>query len=306
MWHGITIINKERGLTSHQVVSALRRILHQSEIGHTGTLDPEATGVLVVGFGQGTRSFPYLNETTKLYRAEVILGRTTDTQDATGKILGEKTDFQIDLATVRAAIKQLTGEIRQVPPMFSAVKVHGSKLYDLARKGLEVERQSRPITVLNWHILAEQPGYHFLDRIPVEIACSKGSYIRTLIHDLGQILGCGAHMGSLIRLRSGDFRIEDSVTVDTVKDYFSQGRFAELLLSLNVALDHLVPLWIGDEDLEKVLHGGKLSFGKYQIQVSSGQLARVLDRNSLVRAVVQLQDAGSYPYWQPVKVFQYS
>ncbi len=306
MWHGIIVVNKERGFTSHQVVSVLRRILRRREIGHTGTLDPEATGVLVVGLGQATRSFPYLDESTKLYRAEIILGQATDTQDATGQVIFQNPATQVQLSALKEAVNRLTGEIQQVPPMYSAVKVQGTKLYDLARKGLEIERQSRTIRVLDWRILAEQPVYHFLSRIPVEITCSKGTYIRTLIHDLGQMLACGAHMGSLVRLRSGNFRIEEAVTVDTIQDYCQQGRMPELIQSLNVGLSHLAPLWIDDEDLQKVLHGGKLSFIKYQAPLRLGQLARVLDQHSKVIAIAQLQDAGNYQFWQPVKVFQYS
>jgi tRNA pseudouridine55 synthase len=305
MWHGILIIDKERGLTSHQLVARLRRILKQSEVGHTGTLDPEATGVLVVGLGQATRSFMFLNETIKIYRAEIIIGQATDTQDATGRVLAEKPESVIGLDQLQVAITPLTGEIDQIPPMFSAVKIDGHKLYDLARRGEVVDRKARKIKVWNWSILDPQASYGYRQSVLVEITCSKGTYVRTLIHDLGEQLGCGAHMGKLVRLKSGDFSLDDSVTADQVQEYFVQGRMGEIIVSLNTALSHLHPIWLQEDDLEKVAHGGKLSFSKYPYEAPPDTPARVLDRFSKVIAVVQLSGAGLNRFWQPVKVFNY-
>ena len=152
MWHGILTINKERGLTSHQVIAKLRRILSQTEIGHTGTLDPEAEGVLVVGLGQATRSFSFLDESIKVYRAEIILGQQTDTQDASGKIIAEHPETDLRIEVIQKTIAEFIGNIRQKPPMYSAVKLHGKKLYELARQGVTVERNERPITVYSWTI----------------------------------------------------------------------------------------------------------------------------------------------------------
>ncbi len=305
MLHGILIVNKERGMTSHHVVAQLRRIIHQAAIGHTGTLDPEATGVLVVGLGQATRFFPYLEEAVKVYQAEIIFGRSTDTQDATGRIIAESPDTNISLDSLRAAILTLTGAIEQIPPMFSAVKMNGTKLYDLARKGMVVERAARPILVHYWKILTPQSDYGFLGRLVVEIACSKGTYIRTLIHDLGEALGCGAHMGGLIRLRSGAFSLEEALILDKIKERFEQGRLGEAIVSLNCALSHLPSLWLDEEDIKKVRNGGKLSFEKYQLPADPGTQARVLDKSAMVLAIAELIDAGSHYFWQPVKVFHY-
>jgi tRNA pseudouridine55 synthase len=305
MLHGILILNKERGMTSHQVVAALRRIIHQAAIGHTGTLDPEATGVLVVGLGQATRSFPHLEETVKVYQAEIIFGRSTDTQDATGRIIAEFPATNISLDSLRSAILTLTGASEQIPPMFSAVKVGGTKLYDLARKGMVVERTARPIVVHYWKILTPQSNYGFLGRAMVEIACSKGTYIRTLIHDLGEALGCGAHMGGLVRLRSGAFCLEEALTLDEINERFAQGRLGEAIVSLNSALSHLPPLWLDEEDIKKVRNGGKLSFEKYQLPAAPGAQARVLDKSTTVLAIAELIDAGTHYFWQPVKVFHY-
>lgn len=305
MWHGILVINKERGISSHQVVAKLRRILGQSEIGHSGTLDPEATGVLVVGLGQATRSFQYMDEAVKIYRAELTLGQTTDTQDATGRIIASQLDMRIRRDQLEQAIGKLTGEIRQIPPMFSAVKLHGKKLYDLAREGLEVEREARPVKVYHWRIVDPQPEYTYATRLTCEITCSRGTYIRTLIHDLGRSLGCGAHMSALVRLRSGPFSLEDAVSLSDVAEYFAAGRIEELLFSINAALSHLIPIWPQNEDLPKLMNGGKLSFDKYPVARNIGALARALDNDCRVLAVLRLEDGGAYRYWQPVKVFHY-
>jgi tRNA pseudouridine55 synthase len=305
MWHGILIINKERGFTSHQVIAKLRRVLNQKTIGHTGTLDPEATGVLVVGLGQATRSFPFLNESIKVYRAEIILGQTTDTQDATGTVIGEASEFSINRIELEPALAKLTGEIEQIPPMFSAVKVGGRKLYDLARKGEEIDRKARKIHVFDWRILNLDAQYGFRSRIDCEITCSKGTYIRTLIHDLGIILGCGAHMGNLIRLQSGDFRLEDADTIPQIEDYYQRGQFTRLLISMRTALHHLFSIWLMDEDLIKISNGGKISFAKYPCDLPAGSLGQVMDRDSNTIAIVKLEDAGTYRFWQPVKVFKY-
>lgn len=305
MWHGILIINKERGMTSHQAIAKLRRILNQKEIGHTGTLDPEATGVLVAGLGQATRSLFFLNDERKRYRAEIILGQATDTQDSSGAVISESADFSIDAARLQTAIDRFTGTVEQIPPMYSAVKVQGKKLYDLARQGLVIDREPRKIKVFNWRVLHPKPAYGYRSSIDCEITCSKGAYIRTLIHDLGILLGCGAHMGSLVRLQSGDFQLEDSHTLDQIAEYYSRGRLGDLLISMNTALHDLFPIRLAGEDLPKVINGGKISFEKYPGELSPGALGKVLDRFSNLIAIVQLTDAGTHYYWQPVKVFKF-
>ncbi|MCL6590214.1 MAG: tRNA pseudouridine(55) synthase TruB [Firmicutes bacterium] len=329
MRHGFLVLNKERGLTSHQAVARLRRIFGQSEAGHSGTLDPGATGVLVVGLGQATRFFPFLDERQKVYRAEIILGQVTDTQDAYGQIIREQREFIIGRDRLDQAVAHFTGEQDQVPPMFSAVKVGGQKLYDLARQGLEIKRQARRITVYCWEILSPQDCFAFRDKFTCEITCSRGTYIRTLIHDLGEFLGCGAHMGGLIRLASGDFKLETAVTLAQVEEYSQQGRLEELLVPLNTALRHLPSIQVEPEDVPKVRNGGKLSARKYKLPESLscaealfereahpevkaasdgenrlGSLARVLDPCARLIAVAELKAVASHPYWQPVKVLK--
>lgn len=306
MWHGIIIVNKERGLTSHQVIAKLRRILRQTEIGHTGTLDPEAEGVLVVGLGQATRSFSFLDESVKTYRAEVILGQRTETQDASGRIITEHLKTNVSLEILTQAIKELTGDIRQIPPMYSAVKINGQKLYDLARQGVTVERNARPITVYSWVIEGPKSNYGFKESFVSVISCSKGTYIRTLIDDLGERLGCGAHMGSLLRLQSGIFQLEQGITLDQISDLVKEGRLNERIISITDALKHLPSIYLEQEDLIKVNNGGKLSFYKYDKIVSTKGLAKALETGSdQTIAILKLMDNGSYQFWQPVKVFRY-
>jgi tRNA pseudouridine55 synthase len=305
MWHGIIVINKERGLTSHQVVAQLRRILKQAQAGHTGTLDPEATGVLVVGLGQATRSFSFLDENIKVYRAEIILGQSTDTQDATGRIVQENPDISVGLTDLQKAIHELTGTVRQIPPMFSAIKVQGRKLYDLARQGLEVERLPRSINITGWKLINPRTSYGFRDSVFAEITCSKGTYIRTLIHDLGIKLGTGAHMGGLVRLRSGQFTLEESITLAQAQEYLNNGTLDQHIIPLSLALAHLINLQLDEIDLKKAIHGGKISFQKYGCQARPGTLANVLDQALQVVAVARLEDTGQYLYWQPIKVFNY-
>lgn len=306
MWHGVLIINKERGLTSHQVIAKLRRILKQTEIGHTGTLDPEAEGVLVVGLGQATRSFSFLDESVKVYQAQIILGQQTDTQDASGKVIFEHCETKLSVEVIKKTINELTGDIQQIPPMYSAVKLHGQKLYDLARQGVTVERNARPITVYSWTIEDPKCKYEFKDQFISVITCSKGTYIRTLINDLGEKLGCGAHMGSLLRLQSGSFRLDDAVTLDQVSEFVQTGCLNDFLLPISKILNHLPSIYPDDEDLPKVQNGGKLSFSKYDQIKTPGSLVKAVEiETNKTIAVLQLEDNNSYRFWQPIKVFRY-
>lgn len=306
MWHGVLIINKERGLTSHQVVAKLRRIFKQTEIGHTGTLDPDAEGVLVVGLGQATRCFSFLDESVKAYQAEIILGQRTDTQDASGKVVAEHLETDLSIEAIQERIAEFIGNIRQKPPMYSAVKLHGQKLYDLARRGITVERKDRPITVYSWTIENPKSRYRFRESFVSKIVCSKGTYIRTLIDDLGVKLGCGAHMGSLLRIQSGDFRLDNAVSLEKVNECVNNGCVEELLIPISKALNHLPSIYPDDSDLQKVKNGGKLSFNKYSTVNTSGNLVKAVEKGTeKTIAILNLRDNGSYRFWQPVKVFRY-
>ncbi len=247
--HGLLVIDKAAGLSSHGVVSRLRRLLGVRRVGHTGTLDPMATGVLPVAVGEGTRVIPFLREETKVYRATIQFGAATDTQDAEGTIVFRGSLDGIDLPGVEDAIARLTGELDQLPPMYSAIKQNGVPLYKLARKGEEVERKRRRIVVQRWEI-EQFDG----DSLTCVIHCSRGTYIRTLAHDLGELLGCGAHLTALRRLQSGPFTIAEAVTLEQLEERLAHATPFPWL-SLTTALSDRPRLELSDEDLRRLLDG---------------------------------------------------
>ena len=214
MYDGMINVCKEKGFTSHDVVAKLRGILHQKKIGHTGTLDPDATGVLPVCLGKGTKLCDMITDRDKTYRAVMMLGRTTDTQDISGQILTEKA-VNVDEREVRDAAVSFVGDYMQIPPMYSAVKINGKRLYDLARQGIEVERAARPVTVYS----IELSDYDEEKRTgTLDIYCSKGTYIRTIISDIGKKLGTGAIMTSLCRTMAAGFTLSDCHDIETLRN----------------------------------------------------------------------------------------
>jgi tRNA pseudouridine55 synthase len=207
---GLAVVDKEAGWTSHDVVARCRRIFGQRRVGHAGTLDPDATGVLLVGLGRATRLMRFLTALPKTYEAEVVLGTATSTLDASGEVTGSWEMDGVSLAEVRAAAAALTGPIEQIPPMVSAVKVGGRRLHALARQGIEVERAPRPVTVHRFDVAPGlTPGV-----FRIEVECSSGTYIRVLAADLGTALGGGAHLRNLRRTRIGSFSVDDARLVD--------------------------------------------------------------------------------------------
>lgn len=217
MVHGVINVRKEKGMTSFSVVARCRRIFEQKKIGHTGTLDPDAEGVLVVCLGKGTKLVDMLSHGTKTYEAVLLLGRVTDTQDTSGTIL-EEHEVCVTKEEAREAVLSFEGPQMQVPPMYSALKVDGKKLVDLARRGIEVERKAREVTFADIEILEIQ-----LPRIRFRVTCSKGAYIRTLCEDIGKKLGCGGCMESLIRTRTGQATIENALTLDEISARVQEG-----------------------------------------------------------------------------------
>lgn len=211
--HGLAVVDKPRGVTSHDVVGQLRRRLGERQVGHAGTLDPDATGVLLVGVGRATRVLRFLTDLGKTYRGEVRFGSTTDSLDSTGQVTGTFEMPELTLETVRAAIADhLTGAIEQIPPMVSAVRVDGRRLHELAREGVEVERAPRPVTVYRFD--AEPTADPLV--YTIEVHCSKGTYIRTLADDLGRLCGGGAHLHGLRRIAVGGFTVEAAASPDDV------------------------------------------------------------------------------------------
>lgn len=225
--NGILLIDKEPDWTSNDVVAKLKGMLHQRRVGHSGTLDPMATGLLVVFVGRATRAVEFAEGHDKRYLASLRLGLVTDTQDISGTVL-ERREASVTRGELEAALEAFKGEQEQLPPMYSAIKYKGRPLYEIARKGGEVERKPRKITVYDLRLIGEDRGDYLLD-----IHCSKGTYVRTLCHDLGHALGCGGCMSSLRRLEAGGFSVDKSHKLSEVQEYADRGRAEELLLPVD-------------------------------------------------------------------------
>ena len=239
MRNGILIINKEKGYTSHDVVAKLRGIINQRKIGHTGTLDPDAVGVLPVCLGKATKVCELLTNQGKSYETVLLLGKATDTQDISGVVLAEKDTKGIVEQQVRDCIQEYTGRYEQLPPMYSALKVQGKKLYELAREGKEVARKKRSVTIYDITILEI-----YLPRVRLSIHCSKGTYIRTLCHDIGEKLNCGGCMEELVRTSVGRFNLADSYTLGQVEGFMKQGWLDEVLLPIDEMFSELTAVTI--------------------------------------------------------------
>ncbi len=252
MYHGMINVYKEKGFTSHDVVAKLRGISKQKKIGHTGTLDPDAVGVLPVCLGAATKLCDMLTDKDKEYTAVFRLGITTDTQDISGRVLEEK-EVNVSTEEVRTVISSFIGDQLQVPPMYSALKVNGKKLYELAREGKEIERLPRKITVYGIEILEEN-----MPEFTIRVSCSKGTYIRTLCHDIGQKLSCGAAMVSLKRTRVGSFMIGDAFTLTQLQELSEEGRLSEVLIPVEKVFEHLPRVTVKEEAMKALLNGNQL------------------------------------------------
>lgn len=253
MYHGIINIEKEAGFTSHDVVAKLRGILGQKKIGHTGTLDPDAVGVLPVCLGVGTKLCDMLNDQNKEYIAELLLGVTTDTQDMSGTVLSRQ-EVNVTEDDVREAVYSFQGSYDQVPPMYSALKVNGKKLYELARAGKVVERKARCVQIEEIEILNMQ-----LPMVRMRVVCSKGTYIRTLCDDIGQKLGCGAAMKSLIRTRVGSFLQKDALRLDEVERLLGESRLGEYIIPVEKMFSNLRDIKVSHNYLKQLRNGNCLA-----------------------------------------------
>ena len=235
---GIIIIDKPEDFTSFDVVAKMRRLLGTRKVGHAGTLDPMATGVLPIFVGRATKCCDILPDQNKRYTATFELGYTTDTLDSTGRVL-TRTPVQSNRADLLAALDSFRGEIMQLPPMFSAIQINGHRLYDLARQGVEIEREKRPVTISHLELLQSDESAH---RYVIDVACSKGTYIRTLCADIGEALGCGATMTALRRTRAAGFGLEDSLTLEQAEQLAQQGKLSEQLLPIERVFQELPAL----------------------------------------------------------------
>lgn len=292
---GILNLDKPKGKTSFDVVALVRRLSGERRVGHAGTLDPEATGVLPVFLGQGTRLIEYLAGEAKVYRAEIELGTATDTYDAAGKITQRGDISSLTREQIEAAASSFTGLIDQIPPMYSAVKYKGVPLYRLARAGLEVPRKARKVEISQLKIVDWQPPL-----LTLEVECSRGTYIRSLAHDLGQRLGCGAHLKSLVRLKSGPFHISDAISIPKLEAAFRQGNWTELLQPIDVAIFHLPEVTVSEEDERAVMNGRPLASDI--AEGTTAKLRRAYSSEGRFLAILRYNDDSGY--WKPEKVFR--
>lgn len=276
--NGIILIDKPQEWTSHDVVGKLRGILHERRIGHSGTLDPLATGLLVVFVGRATRAVEFAEADRKEYVAGLRLGMSTDTQDITGRIVSEGSGIP-DEPEVRNVLERFKGGLEQIPPMYSAVKIGGKKLYELARKGESIERKPRHITVFGLKITGRSDDDYILD-----VVCSKGTYIRTLCHDIGAALGCGGCMSSLRRIKSGVFSIEDAYTISEVQEAADRGEADKLLLPTDTLFAGYPELRVDADDEKKLKNGNVISTaapdGRFRVYSESGEFLLLGDVNA--------------------------
>lgn len=297
MVDGIINVYKEAGYTSHDVVAKLRSILKQKKIGHTGTLDPEAEGVLPVCLGKGTKLCEYLTDHDKTYEAVLLLGQATDTQDLTGAVL-HTMPVCVTEEEVRTAIQSFVGEYGQVPPMYSALKVKGRKLCDLARAGIEVERKSRRVKIYEIRILEIA-----LPEVRMEVSCSKGTYIRTLCADIGEKLGCYGCMASLKRTRVDRFRIEDSYTLAQVEQLWKSGQLSKIVMAVDEVFASYPAVTLGKE-AGKIGYNGNPFSAENLLEASATEPldhVRVYDHRGVFIGVYRY-DGGRELFW-PVKMF---
>ena len=249
--NGVINLNKPEGKTSHDMVYFLRRLTGVRRVGHTGTLDPDATGVLAMCIGTATKAAEYLTAQQKSYRAQMILGASTDTLDSSGTVL-ERRAVSVTPEQIGAAAGKFVGTIEQIPPMYSAIKVGGKKLYELAREGKQVVRKARTVQIDRIEILETDLAAGV---VLMEIDCSKGTYIRSLCADIGEALGCLAHMGGLVRTRSGRFTIEQSYTAEQLEALQEEGRLGEAVLPVDAVFSQYRALRVAGRDEFKVRNG---------------------------------------------------
>lgn len=270
--NGIIVVNKPLGKTSHDIVYFMRRLTGIKKIGHTGTLDPMASGVLPICIGSATKAADMLTLSDKRYTAELVLGMTTDTQDAEGEVL---TECAVNLTAdeITDAIKSFEGDIEQVPPMYSAIKKDGKKLYELARKGIEVERKKRAVTIHEINIINIDLENYI---VKIDVLCSKGTYIRTLCEDIGVKLGVGAYMNTLVRTKTGRFTIEESHTLDQLAKMKEKGTLSDAITQVDALFEEYPKIALNEKQTRSITNGIRMSYSgtegqSYRLYDNSGQ-----------------------------------
>src|SRR5947209_10692063 len=291
---GILNINKATGMTSHDVVAKVRKLLRQKRVGHTGTLDPAASGVLPICLGQATRVAEYLSESGKVYQAEIIFGVVTDTYDSEGTVIRTAPVAELTLPQIEEALSHFLGPQIQLPPRYSAIKIQGQPAYKRARAGEEFSLEPRSITIARLEIIAWNSP-----RFTLAIECSKGTYIRSLAYNLGEYLGCGAYLGALVRTRSGPFFLSESITLEQLADAAASESVDEHLFPADKALQDYPALLLDAVSAGRVLHG--MAFRYDPEPPISSKLARVYDTSGNFLAIAEWDAAQEM--WRPKKVF---
>lgn len=296
---GIISILKAPDMTSFDAVAQVRKLMKEKKVGHTGTLDPDAVGVLPICLGKATRMVELLVDDHKFYRGEITLGIETDTQDSTGTVIQRRETTMVTEERVREVLGNMTGCIQQIPPMVSALKHQGKRLYELAREGIEVPREPREIEIFSLKIL-----WIDLPKIMIDVECSKGTYIRTLAHDCGQALGTGAHLSYLIRTGTGEFSLDNSVTLSELKEAVAENRGEQYLLPIDFGIRKLPKVTVSDEAQKKALNGACLrqeDYLDYPTGLHAGDHIRLYTTQGFV-AIYEILDPQR-GVMQPVKVF---
>ncbi|NSW53397.1 MAG: tRNA pseudouridine(55) synthase TruB [Anaerolineae bacterium] len=288
---GVLVIDKPVGLTSHDVVQIVRRGTHIRRAGHTGTLDPRASGVLVVLVGPAVRLSEFVSASDKRYQAVISLGAATDTYDAEGDITRRGDYTTVSEADFEAVLKRFEGPIEQVPPPYSAVKVSGRKAYEMARRGEKVELEPRTITVYDLELLEWAPP-----EAVVDVFCSSGTYVRSLANDIGEYLGCGAHLIGLRRTKSGQFTLRDAIPLNKLRDAFEQNTWYQYLIPAAEALGDWHTVELDNEHVELVTHGHRIP-----AEAGSPAQARAISMQGELVALLELVSEDQE--WQPKKVF---
>jgi tRNA pseudouridine55 synthase len=297
MIDGILNIHKAPAMTSHDVVARVRKLLRQKRVGHTGTLDPMATGVLPICVGQATRVAEYLSESGKAYQAQITFGTVTDTYDAEGIVIRTASTDALTLERIENVLPRFLGPQLQVPPLYSAIKIQGQPAYKHARAGEALTLEPRAVEITQLRIVDWQHP-----KLTLDVECSKGTYIRSLAYDLGEALECGAYLTALLRTRSGPFSIEQSLTLEQLVDAVEQGQIANCLFPTDYALQNYPALHLDEGTAQRVLHGNAFHYesdtGTSPLQHAA--LARVYDPSGRFLAIA-MWDA-EYALWQPKKV----
>jgi tRNA pseudouridine55 synthase len=292
--NGIVVVDKPKGITSAGVVARIKGIFGVNKVGHTGTLDPFATGVLICCLNQATRLARFFLKGDKVYEATLVLGTVTDTQDATGTVTGRHALDGLSAQQVEETAAQFVGDITQVPPVYSALKHQGTRLYQLARRGVPVEKPARPVRISRLEILEMN-----LPTVRLSVSCSAGTYIRTLCADIGQKLGCGGHLEALCRTASCGYAIDDAISLEKLSEFRAQGELAQSMIPMNEALPFM-PAVMADHRLTKrILNGTKLSEADLPIppDVSDHGTFQVVDPHGRLIAVLAESTAtDSYNY----------